>query len=131
MFYFVRKYSNTNIVLIDIPHRHDLWKHDKRNLSIQAYNNELKNIASIFQHVSLVETSLDWRFFTRHGFHLNRAGKECLAKQITGQIELLVKLLRKDSHTLNLKWKEETVSLNKNNNVTNSPPQSREDRSHC
>jgi hypothetical protein len=68
---FVQKYSNTNIVLINIPHRHDLWKYDERNLSIQAYNNMLKSIPTIFQHASLVENNLDWRFYTRQGFHLN------------------------------------------------------------
>jgi lysophospholipase L1-like esterase len=100
---FVQKYSNTNVVPVIIPHRHDLWKHDKRNLYIQTYNNKLKNISNIFQHVSLVETNHDWRFFTRHGFHLNRSGKEWLAKQIACQIELLVKLSSKDRHVLNLK----------------------------
>jgi hypothetical protein len=92
MVHFIQKYTNTNVVLVNIPYRHDLWKHDKNNLCIQDYNNKLKNISKIFQHVSLVETSSDWRLFTRHGFHLNRFGKEWLAKQIACQIELLVKL---------------------------------------
>jgi hypothetical protein len=80
MVHFIQNYSNTNIVLITIPHRYDLQMHDKRNLSIQAYNCKLKNISNIFHHVTLVETSLEWRFFTKHGFHLNKTGKEWLAK---------------------------------------------------
>ena len=74
MVHFVQKYTNTNIVLVNIPYRHDLRKHDKKNLCIQNYNNKLKNITNIFQHVSLIETSSDWRLYTRHGFHLNRFG---------------------------------------------------------
>ena len=109
MVHFVQKYNNTNIVLVNIPHRHDLWKFDKKNLCIQNYNNKLKNISKIFQHVSLVEISSNWRLFTRHGLHLNRFGKEWLAKQIALQIELLVKLSSKVRPIINLKWKGQRI----------------------
>jgi len=111
MVHFVQKYNNTNIVLVNIP----LWKLDKRNLCIQDYNNKLKNISKIFKHVSLVEISSNWRLFTRQGLHLNRFGKEWLAKQIALQIELLVKLSSKVRPVINLKWKEELTNLNNDN----------------
>jgi hypothetical protein len=114
MVHFIQRYSNTNIILINIPYRHDLRKNDKRNCTIQAYNNKLKNISSIFNHVTLIETSLDWRFFTRHGFHLNKVGKDWLTKQIVGQIKQLVQISKKDNHVLNLKGKVEVEKNNEN-----------------
>jgi Lysophospholipase L1 and related esterases len=115
MVHFIQKYANTNIVIVNIPYRDDLWKYDKKNLCIQDYNNKLKHITNIFQHVSLVETSSDWRLYTRYGFHLNRSGKGWLAKQIACQIESLVKLSSKARPVINLKWKEESTNLNNGN----------------
>ena len=85
------------------------------NLFIQDYNNKLKNISKIFKHVSLVEISSNWRLYTRHGLHLNRFGKEWLAKHIALQIELLVNLSRKVRPIINLQWKEELTNLNNDN----------------
>ena len=36
MVHFIQKYRNTNIVIVNTPHRHDLMKLDKINLRIQA-----------------------------------------------------------------------------------------------
>jgi len=85
MAHFMQKYNNTNIVVVNIPHRHDLMKLNKTNLNIQAYNSKLKNIVQSFKHVSLVEVSENWRHFTNQGFHLNNRGKEWLAKQVLFQ----------------------------------------------
>jgi len=120
MVHFIQKYSNTNIVIANIPHRHDLMKLDKTNLCIQAYNSKLKNILKIFKHVSLVEMSTNWRHFTKHGFHLNSHGKEWLAKQIVLQIKLLVKSSSKVNPVIPLKWKEETMNLINENNMMSS-----------
>jgi hypothetical protein len=34
--HFIQKYSNTNIIIVNIPHRHDLANVAKTNLCIQA-----------------------------------------------------------------------------------------------
>jgi hypothetical protein len=57
MDHFIQKYGNTNVVIVNITHRHDLMKLDEMNLCIQAYNAKLKNIVKPFKHVSLVEVS--------------------------------------------------------------------------
>jgi lysophospholipase L1-like esterase len=112
--HFIQRYSNTNIILINIPYRHDLKMNDKRNCIIQDYNNELKNISSSFNHVTLIETSLDWRFFTIHGFHLNKVGKEWLTRQIVGLIKQQVQIPNKDNHILNPEGKDEDEKSNEN-----------------
>jgi len=90
MIHFIQEYSNTNIVIVNIPHRHDVMKLDKINPRIQAYNSKLKNIVKSFKHVSLVEKSTNRRHFTNLCLLLNNHGKERLAKQIAIQIGLLV-----------------------------------------
>jgi hypothetical protein len=72
MIKFIQKYNNTNIVIVNIPHRYDLMNLDKKNLCIQAYNSKLQNMLNSFKHVSLVEMSTNRCHYTKHGFHLNR-----------------------------------------------------------
>ena len=127
MVHFIQKYSNTNIVIVDIPHRHDLMKLDKMNLRIQAYNSKLKNIEKPFKHVSLVEMSTNWIHFTNHGLHLNSYGKEWLAKQIAIQIGLLVVSSSKVNTVIPLKWIEETMNLSNENNMLPSQMNNVED----
>ena len=116
---FMQKYNNTNIVILNIPHRYDLMKLDKRNLCIQAYNSKLKNMLKTFKHVALVEMSTNWSHYTKHGFHLNRQGKEWLAKQIVKQIEMLVEVSSKINPAIPLKWLEESSNfINDNNRLT-------------
>ena len=117
MVHFIQKYSNTNIIILDIPYRHDLRKADKTNLYIQSYNSKLKNITKTYQHVSLIEVSSDWRHFTKHGLHLNRYGKEWLAKKITRQIELQIETTAKVNPTITLNGKVEITNLTNGNNL--------------
>jgi len=117
MVHFIQKYSNTNIIILDIPYRHDLRKADKTNLCIQSYNSKLKNITKTYQHVSLIEVSSDWRHFTKHGLHLNRYGKEWLAKKITRQIELQIETTAKVNPTITLNGKVEITNSTNGNNL--------------
>jgi hypothetical protein len=76
----MHKYNNTNILVVNISHRHDLAKDSRENFEIQAFNSKLNIIAKSFRHVALVEMDFKWEHFTKHGLHLNNAGKEGLAK---------------------------------------------------
>jgi lysophospholipase L1-like esterase len=44
---FMQKYNNTNIIVVNIPHRHDLAKGSRANFEIQAFNAKLSKIAVI------------------------------------------------------------------------------------
>ena len=112
---FIQEYSNTNIVVINIPHRYDLMNLDKTNRYIQAYNSKLKTMLKAFKHVSLVEMNTIRDYYTRHGLHLNSQGKEWLAKQIVKQIELLIKKASKVNPAIPLKWLDESTMLINNN----------------
>jgi lysophospholipase L1-like esterase len=49
MIQFVLKYNNTNILIVNMPYRHDLANTSKTNLCIQTYNSKLKNIFKAFK----------------------------------------------------------------------------------
>jgi lysophospholipase L1-like esterase len=72
---FMQKYNNTNIIVVNIPHRHDLAKASRANFEIQAFNAKLSKIANSCRHVSLVAKDFNGKHFTKHGLHLNNARK--------------------------------------------------------
>ena len=80
------------------------------NLEIQAANRKLNGIAKAYNNVTIVETNLHRKCFTRHGMHLNKHGKEWLSKQIATQIYRLVESNSKDTPIIPLKWKIEPIS---------------------
>ena len=84
---FMQQHNNTNIVLVNIPHRHALPKDSRTNLEIRAFNAKLSKTATLFSHVTLVEIDFNRKCYTKHGLHLNNAGKEWLAKLIASQTD--------------------------------------------
>jgi lysophospholipase L1-like esterase len=72
---------NTNIIIMDIPHRYDLSFSSYMNCEIQKFNRKLKEIVNLYNHASLLETILKREFFTRHGLHLTQRGKEVVANR--------------------------------------------------
>ena len=118
---FMQKHNHSNIIVVNIPHRHDMDRNSVTNLEIQAINRKLNKMAKLFSHVAIVETDLNRKYFTRHGMHLNNSGKEWLSKLITTQICRLVESNDKDVPLIPLKWKNEF--LDKRNTVNLLPKQ--------
>jgi hypothetical protein len=93
---FWQSHSNTNIVTVGIPHRHDLVKDSRINRVIREFNNRLVDKVKRFNHVSLIQVAGDRRNYTTHGLHFNKKGKEGLAKKVAKQI---IKLTNKGQVT--------------------------------
>jgi len=55
---FAQKYTNTNIIMVNIPLRHDLAMNSQINLEIWDFNNKLSKRTKLFSHVDLVEMNL-------------------------------------------------------------------------
>ena len=85
------------------------------NLEIQAVNRKLNKTAKAFNHITIVETDLNRKYFTQHGTHLNKSGTEWLSKLIVTQICRLVKSNNRDVPVIDLNWKDE--STDKQNTV--------------
>jgi hypothetical protein len=50
------------------------------------------------------------KYFTKHGFHLNKSGKEGLAKKIALQITEIIKSKLNNKPILPLPWEEEPIT---------------------
>ena len=72
---FMQKY-NTSIIVVNIPHRHDLAMNSRTNLEIQAFNAKLNKITKSLRHVALVEMDSNRKYFTKHSLHLSNARNE-------------------------------------------------------
>jgi hypothetical protein len=117
---FMQKYNNTNITVVNIPHRHELDKAAKTNLDIQAFNKKLNKITKSFRHVALVEIEPNRKYFTRHGMRLNKDGKEWLSKQIVAQISKSVRNIIEEL-VIVLNWNDgptdEQITVNIHSNL--------------
>lgn len=79
---------NTNVIVIDVPFRHDLPVFSCVNKAVVDTNIKIKNICKHFKNVHLLEASkIDRTFHTRHGLHLNNKGKDTLCKDICNIIK--------------------------------------------
>ncbi len=88
---FSQKYSDTNIIVLEIPRRHDLHHKDMTNLLMQSLNTKLKSILTRFRHVTILHMNTTRNHFTKHGLHLNKPGKEWLARKIAFKIDKINK----------------------------------------
>ena len=109
LYSFVQKYNNTNIIIVNIPHRYDLDRTSVINSEIQAFNRQILQVAKAYSRVIIVDTNLDRKLFTRHGMHLNKRGNEWLAKLLATQISRLVINKVRVEPKIALKWKDELV----------------------
>jgi hypothetical protein len=83
---FIQNNGNTNIMILGIPHRHDLVEYSCVNRAIQVFNCKLKKVANSFNHVTIMERNYNREYFTKHGMHLNRTGKGLVSKQLASEI---------------------------------------------
>lgn len=98
---FIQRNYGTNIIVLDIPQRYDLSSSCVNN-EIEEFNRKLRKIATLYNHVSLIETNLRRECFTKHGMHWNSLGKTLVGKLISLQIN---KLVGKGIQTpINLPW---------------------------
>ena len=75
------------------------------NLEIQEVNRKLKNILYTFGHVTLLGTDTERKFYTKHGWHLNKKGKDALARSIANLIKKLILNEDKRKQVISLGWK--------------------------
>jgi len=123
MLQFAQKYVNTNIIMVSIPPRHDIAMDSQINFEIQDFNMKLCKSAKLFRHVELVEMNFNRKYFTKHGFYLNNAGKEGLAKVIASQINKIINCSSNENPVISLQWKEESIDKSIIVNTTHSSTQ--------
>jgi hypothetical protein len=93
--------SHTNVILMNVPHRHDLIKDSCVNREVEAFNRKLRNRLKCFKKLELIEVDSERELYTRQGQHLNSRGKENIASKIALTIERVVK---RKVDPISIKW---------------------------
>jgi len=110
---FAMKTSNTNVIILDPPHLHDLQKKLCSNKEVIIFNSKLHKVTKSFQHVQLLIMNMSRNLFMKHGLHSNFSG----ISWTSGIIEKSVCVLsstKQDNPPRNLAWPDESESSLKN-----------------
>jgi hypothetical protein len=83
---FVKKIKHTNIVLMSVPHRHDLAYWSCVNKEVETFNRKLLKFIKPLEHVKVITVEYNREYFTRHGMHLNNEGKEQVVRKVANVI---------------------------------------------
>lgn len=100
---FALQNKHTNVITISPPHRHDLQDSSCINGEMQVYNRKLHKILKDMNHVTIIDTNYTREDFTRHGLHMNSAGKEKLAGTIG---HVITNILAGQTSSISLNWKQ-------------------------
>jgi hypothetical protein len=84
---FVKLNRHTNIIVMEILHRHDLADWSCVNKEIEQFNRQLNKRLRLDDQVSISRLNLGRQHFTRHGMHINYKGKEVMCQQIAELIQ--------------------------------------------
>jgi hypothetical protein len=71
---------------------------------------KLNKRAKSLMNGELVEMNFNRKCFTKHGLHLNNAGKEELAKVVALQINKIINYTSNDNLVIPLRWIEEPIN---------------------
>ena len=116
---FIKSNNHTSIILVSVPHRHDLIQSSCVNNEIKSFNRKLMKSVTAYQHASILEMGSGRKLFTNHGLHLNGLGKEVQSKQIVSHTYAL--LDQKKDPSIIFSWNSDlrsTVTLHQGK-VTN------------
>jgi len=89
----VKSRKHTNVLLVSVPTRFDL-------LTTSCVNRKLHKWMKQYEHVEIIDCELQRKYFTRHGMHMNLAGKELIAQRI------MKHLTKRETSTITLQWKQ-------------------------
>jgi hypothetical protein len=106
---FVSSHNHTNVIVLTIPHRHDLSPNSCVNQEVQVFNRMTGKLKNVYQNLSVI-VDADRDLYTRYGLHLNAQGKEYTANRVTAVMRDLFTV--KKSLPNALKWKENGDILN-------------------
>ena len=87
---FVINTTNTNVIVMSAPHRHDLMSDSCVNKEIEKFSRKLRLRLGRLGRVEMKDVVNDRNIYRRHGQHLNTEGKETMAKKIASTIECVL-----------------------------------------
>jgi len=74
---------------LNIPHRHDLSEGSVANKALKETDVTISKLCKQFRNVNLIDISdIDRHYHTRHGLHLNWAGKQFVSAEISKVVNI-------------------------------------------
>jgi hypothetical protein len=107
--------SHTNIILMDVSHRHDLINWSCVNNEIKSLNRKLDKIMKGQKHVTVLRAECDRELFRNHGLHLNKLDKKTVAKQIVDTC--MTVLQEKEIASIPMPWKDKQSATDDSNHI--------------
>ena len=101
--HFVQNKRNTNVVIMDAPHRFDLEESSCVNKEVKVFNRKLNKVMKRYNHIKVIDTSAKRDHYTQHGLHMNKTGKEWITRKAADIINKLF-ANSKPAH-IPLEWK--------------------------
>ena len=102
---FAHRTIDTNVILLEAPHRYDLPPSSCVNTEVTRFNKRLHSLATTFNHVKVLNIPMERRFHTYHGLHLNQRGKDWIASNLVKEIRNL-HLSGSTTPPIRLPWKD-------------------------
>jgi hypothetical protein len=103
---FVNVRTNTKILILTLPQRHDLTHDSCVNKEIHSFNRKLHKIMKNKEMVKILDYNITREGFTHHGQHLNSTGKSKLAQLIAQN--LTKSSTNNSTDSIPMKWKTST-----------------------
>lgn len=103
--------AHLNILVINVPHRHDLPVWSIVNKEIRKFNADIKKLCRKSKNISVLDVyNINRNCHTRHGLHLNSIGKRWLNDKICQHIKSKHKI---SDAVILLRYGEESLSCPK------------------
>jgi hypothetical protein len=101
----VSNMNHTNLLIINVSHRHDLLESSCVNNAIKTFNRKLMKHMKAFNNQNVVEVESTPELYTNHGMHLNGKGKEWMENKIMKIIKDIINVKQLTPTEMN--WEEE------------------------
>lgn len=103
---FVNSRTNTKVLILSLPPRHDLTPDSCVNKEIHSFNRKLHKIMKNKEMVKILDYDLTRDGFTHHGKHLNSTGKSSVVQLIA---QYLIKSpTNNNGDPIPMKWETST-----------------------
>jgi hypothetical protein len=108
----VSNMNQTNLVIINVLHRHDFHESSCINNAIKTFNRKLMKHVKAFDNQHMVEVESAPEFYTNHGMYLNGKGKEWIANKIMKIIKDIINVKQVTPIEMKLQEKESVEGSN-------------------
>jgi hypothetical protein len=109
---FVKNSSESIVIVINAPHRHDLIPNSCVNKEVAKYeyNRLMKKVVKQNPNIQLLELELDRSHFMNHGMHVNSKGKDQASQHLANLIDLITDIPQPPP--IPIPWEPTTPDLN-------------------